>query len=258
MDKLRDVLRVQGINSMGFGSVSKLIMKDRCLTVEAKAIYSYFCSYAGAGDTAFPSVKSIREDLGMGEERFYYHFLHLKAYGYIEVTERINPKTKKFTSNLYTLVSNPVPNPELLKQLEDKKKSKKGKTPKNTGLEDTKDINEEKEEKPYPENKGTAKKPYTDFPCTEIPCPENRGTNINNISFKNNISYKNNNYLFNNQSINQYIKHDRKIDEKEIIEFNMILNQCELEVAYPSGNYPNGDPIPQKALESFKNQRILI
>lgn len=254
MDNLRDVLRVQGINSMGFGNVSKLVMKDRCLTVEAKAIYSYFCSYAGAGDTAFPSVKTIREDLGMGEERYYFHFLHLKAYGYIEVTERIDPNTKKFKSNLYTLATNPVPNPELIKQLEEKKKAKKAKTPKNTVSEDIKKVDEPKEEKPYPENKGTDKKPYPDFPCTAFPCPENRGTKINNISFKNNSNYIYNN----NQSINQSNKTNRKT-EKELSEFELILSRCELEKAYPAeGNYPNGDPIPEQVLMAFKKHRGLL
>ena len=259
MDNFRDVLRVQGINSMGYGSVSKMVMKDRSLTVEAKAIYSYFCSYAGAGDTAFPSVKSIREDLGMGEDRFYYHFLHLKAYGYIEVTERIDPGTKKFKSNLYTLVSNPVQNPELINQLEEKKKSKKAKSLKKSEVETNIPSEENEPEKPYPENKGTEKidkKPYPDFPCTEIPCPENKGTNINNISFKNNS------YLYNNQSIYQSSMKVKKTDrqtEKEINELDYISSLCELEKAYPSeGNYPNGEPIPPKALESFKQQRSLI
>ncbi len=256
MDNFRDVLRVQGINSMGFGNISKLVMKDKSLTVEAKAIYSYFCSYAGAGDTAFPSVKTIREDLGMGEDRFYFHFMHLKAYGYIEVTERIDTETKKFKSNLYTMVNNPVPKPDLIKQLEDKKKAKKAKTPKNSGVESNKTDKEDAPQKPYPENKGTAKKPYPDFPCTGIPCPENKGTNINNISFKNNS------YLFNNQSIYQSSMKVKKTDrqtEEEINELNHILNLCELEEAYPSdGNYPNGEPIPENTINSFKKQRSLV
>lgn len=256
MDNFRDVLRVQGINSMGFGNISKLIMKDRSLTVEAKAIYSYFCSYAGAGDTAFPSVKTIREDLGMGEDRFYFHFMHLKAYGYIEVTERIDHSTKKFKSNLYTMVNNPMPKPELIRQLEDKKKAKKAKTLKNSDVETIKTDEENEPKKPYPENKGTAKKPYPDFPCTGIPCPENKGTNINNISFKNNS------YLFNNQSVYQSGMEENRTDrqtEKEISELDVILNLCELEKAYPSGgNYPNGDPIPEQALTAFNKHRSLI
>ena len=43
------------IFSMGYGHIAKLVMKDKDLTVEAKAIYSYIASYAGASDTAYPS-----------------------------------------------------------------------------------------------------------------------------------------------------------------------------------------------------------
>jgi hypothetical protein len=53
MDNFRDVLRVQGINSMDFGNISKLVMKDRFLTVESKA-FIQFLQYAGARDTHFP------------------------------------------------------------------------------------------------------------------------------------------------------------------------------------------------------------
>lgn len=47
------------IFSMGYGHIAKLVMKDKDLTVEAKAIYSYIASYAGASDTAYPSVDLI-------------------------------------------------------------------------------------------------------------------------------------------------------------------------------------------------------
>ena len=49
--------------SMGYGTVGKLVMRDRDLTPEVKAIYAYISSYAGAGDTAYPSVDLICYDV---------------------------------------------------------------------------------------------------------------------------------------------------------------------------------------------------
>jgi len=84
---VNDILQVQGINSKGFGIIPKLVMQDKRLTTEAKAIYSYFCSYAGAGKTAFPSRSKIISDLGMGINRYYKHFELLKKYGYIKAEQ---------------------------------------------------------------------------------------------------------------------------------------------------------------------------
>ena len=43
-----DILQVEGINSKGFGIVPKLLMQDERLSIYSKAIYCYFCSYAGS------------------------------------------------------------------------------------------------------------------------------------------------------------------------------------------------------------------
>ena len=57
--KERDFIKGFSINSAGYGIIPKLVMMDRDLHVTAKAIYAYFCSYTGAGDTCFPSRKKI-------------------------------------------------------------------------------------------------------------------------------------------------------------------------------------------------------
>ena len=41
----------------GYGIVAKFVMRDKNLSVEAKAIYAYICSFAGSGTTAFPSAE---------------------------------------------------------------------------------------------------------------------------------------------------------------------------------------------------------
>ena len=54
-----DLLRIEGVNAKGYGCIPKAVMKDRRLTLYAKAIYAYFRSYAGSGNRAFPSRATI-------------------------------------------------------------------------------------------------------------------------------------------------------------------------------------------------------
>ena len=106
-----DVLKVQGRMVLGYGLIPKMPMQDQRITIEAKAIYSYFCSYAGAGTTAFPSRGKILRDLKIGEDRYYKHFNLLKKYGYITVEQNTDNKGK-FRNNIYTLVEMIEPYPE--------------------------------------------------------------------------------------------------------------------------------------------------
>lgn len=103
---LTDILEVEGINAKGYGNIPKLVMKDRRLSRDAKCIYAYFCSYAGQGTQAFPSVSLILHDLGISKSTYYKHLNLLKRYGYIE-TRQIK-KSGKFSRNIYTLCTNPV------------------------------------------------------------------------------------------------------------------------------------------------------
>jgi len=99
---MSDLLQVQGINSKGFGTIPKLVMQDRRLTTEAKAIYGYFASYAGGGRTAFPSRAKIIDDLGLSQKRYYRHFQLLVRYGYIKAEQE--KKNGRFQRNIYTLL----------------------------------------------------------------------------------------------------------------------------------------------------------
>lgn len=160
-----DVLQVQGRMTLGYGIIPKLAMQDQRLTIEAKAIYAYFCSYAGAGTTAFPSRSKILYDLKISEDRYYRHFNILKKCGYIAV-EQHTDTSGKFKRNVYTLVEmlpcNPVSSSDI--------------------------------PQPHPQNKGT-EKPCPYFPYTDEPDTENKG-------IKNN-SLKNNNFIINSLSQSQ-------------------------------------------------------
>lgn len=103
----KDKLEIEGVNANGYGIMPKIVMQDNRLTIEAKAIYAYIVSYAGAGNTAFPSLKKILSDLGISKTRFYKHRLLLIDCNYITVKAIKNEKNE-IIKNLYTLIANPV------------------------------------------------------------------------------------------------------------------------------------------------------
>lgn len=150
-NKQKDILQTEGINSKGFGTIPKLVMTDKRLTAQAKAIYSYFASYAGAGQIAFPKRTKILTDLGMGINTYYRHFALLKRYGYIKV-EQEKGKGGQFKRNLYTLM-NTIPLVE-----------------------------------PCTKNEDT--EPCRYYPYTDRPYTDNGDTNINSIINTNNIKNK--------------------------------------------------------------------
>ena len=103
-----DAIRSEGIYAKGFGIIPKAVMLDPDLTAEAKAIYAYFCSYAGAGETAFPGWQKIVSDLHVNKDSYYKHYKLLISEGYISVTqENAGGKGQGFCRNIYTLISVP-------------------------------------------------------------------------------------------------------------------------------------------------------
>lgn len=123
MENLTDILEVEGVNAKGFGTIPKLVMKDSRLTIQAKAIYAYFCSYAGSGNTAFPGIKTILEDLQVSKNTYYKHFDLLKECGYIKVDQEKNIKTGQFKRNIYRMVANPVEENSRVPKIEKREKT---------------------------------------------------------------------------------------------------------------------------------------
>lgn len=106
-ETLVDLLRVEGVNAKGYGTVPKTVMKDDRLTPIAKLIYCYFCSYAGAGNRAFPSRNTIIRDIGINVGTYHKHIKILKECDYIRI-DKVREKGK-FVHNIYTLVACPDP-----------------------------------------------------------------------------------------------------------------------------------------------------
>ena len=89
----------------GYGLVFKRVMKDRNISIEAKALYSYLSAYAGADESAFPSVELIKHELNIGKQRYQRARRELENAGYLQVDRKQNGNI--YGSNLYTLFHNP-------------------------------------------------------------------------------------------------------------------------------------------------------
>ena len=100
---MTDKLRVNKLNSCGFGTIAKLAMQDRRLHITAKGIYAYFCSFAGTGDSAFPSRSKICFDLQISNDTFTKYLKQLSTLGYLTVEQQKD--SGKFSHNIYTINS---------------------------------------------------------------------------------------------------------------------------------------------------------
>lgn len=99
-------LNVKGVMSEGYGIIPKKVMKDEDLTIDAKAIYAFMASFAGAGNTSFPSVKFITDKLGISRQRFNKHRKLLEDKGYITIKKE-RKSDGSWESNVYTLETLP-------------------------------------------------------------------------------------------------------------------------------------------------------
>src|SRR5699024_2248891 len=99
-------LNVKGVMSEGYGIIPKKVMKDKDLSIDAKAIYAFMASFAGAGNTSFPSVNLITDMLGISRQRFNKHRKLLEDKGYITIKKNRTPEGS-WGNNVYTLETLP-------------------------------------------------------------------------------------------------------------------------------------------------------
>ena len=83
----RNLLQLDALLSHGYGLSPQLVMRSKGLSIEAKALYGYLSSFAGAGDTAFPSTSRILEELDISKNRFYKIRKELVSWGLIDAAE---------------------------------------------------------------------------------------------------------------------------------------------------------------------------
>jgi hypothetical protein len=89
---------------LGYGIVTKDAMQDRNLTIEAKAIYSYLCSFAGGKDEAWPSIDKMCYDFQIEKRRLRKHIKVLVDNEYIEIEKYRYTKTSQFANNHYIIL----------------------------------------------------------------------------------------------------------------------------------------------------------
>ena len=136
-NEMQDRLELEGLLFKGFGHIPKFVMLDIDLSIQAKAIYAYFCSYAGSGNSAFPSRDKIVRDFMIGKDTYYTHYNLLLNNGYITARQkRITIEETgecRLGNNIYTLIANPKKFVEA-KEVADKHKNKGYARVRNNGM----------------------------------------------------------------------------------------------------------------------------
>ena len=153
-----DKIKLQGIMSEGYGVIPKKVMKDKTLTIEAKAIYAFMASYSGNGNTSYPSVEYITDFLDISRHRFNRHRKLLEEKGYISVSQE-RKKGSKFTHNVYTLEFIPqVQFTTSEKRTSEKRTSENDTTNNNTFNNNTFNNNTKKERQPSDDGQSTSER----------------------------------------------------------------------------------------------------
>ena len=87
----------------GYGIVYKAVMTDERVSLTAKAIYAYLCSYSGSKGIVFPSRARILSELNLSKNAYYKHFNQLVELDYIVIKKRKNFLNR----NQYVINDNP-------------------------------------------------------------------------------------------------------------------------------------------------------
>lgn len=101
IQNMNDRVKVRGMNGAGFGIIQKSVMQNRELHVTAKAIYAYFSSFVGGGNSCFPSRSKICYDLDISKDTLTKYLNNLISCGYLEIEQ--STEGGKFSHNVYTL-----------------------------------------------------------------------------------------------------------------------------------------------------------
>ena len=108
-----NIRKYKDIKKYGFGVISRAIMMDSSISINAKAQYAYLCSLAGTTNNAFPSLKQILATLKVSVNTYYKAFNELLSKGYIKAVQR---RIKgKFSINDYYICEKPLNEDEEIK-----------------------------------------------------------------------------------------------------------------------------------------------
>jgi len=81
-------ISMDGIKAVGYGMVPRIVMFDTRINIYSKVIYSYYCVFSGAGDTACPKLEYILYHLKINETTYLKYRKELVKYDYVTITQR--------------------------------------------------------------------------------------------------------------------------------------------------------------------------
>ncbi len=96
-----NILELDGIFKNGYGFIAKIVMQDNQLSLQAKGLYAYLCSYSGKGKDAFPSRKKMCFDLNITNDTLGKYLKELKESNYIQISQSKNES--RFSNNIYKI-----------------------------------------------------------------------------------------------------------------------------------------------------------
>jgi DNA-binding transcriptional MocR family regulator len=90
------------ILAQGYGIVAKSVMTDKTVSLQAKGLYSYLCTFANADHKAWPGIEKIMNDLGISRNSIFKYLKELKDKGYI-TTEQQQKNDGTYSTNVYNI-----------------------------------------------------------------------------------------------------------------------------------------------------------
>lgn len=96
-----NILELDGIFKNGYGFIAKSVMQDNQLSLQAKGLYGYLCSYSGRGKDVFPSRKKMCFDLNITNDTLGKYLKELKENNYIQISQSKNES--RFSNNIYKI-----------------------------------------------------------------------------------------------------------------------------------------------------------
>ena len=108
---MEDKIILEGIFDKGYGFIAKSIMQNNTISLQAKGVYGYICSYCGKGNDAFPSREKMCHDLHISNDSLGKYLTELKENKLVRVNQ-CKDKNGKFMHNTYT-INLQLPHPNL-------------------------------------------------------------------------------------------------------------------------------------------------
>lgn len=105
--KLHSEIKVPGILKLGYGMIPRSVMNHQGLSHKAKALYAYFCSFAGAGESAWPGKQATLYYLDISHGTYNKILKELVTQDFVRVEQRI--ERGRFGICDYILTEKPLP-----------------------------------------------------------------------------------------------------------------------------------------------------